>query len=299
MKVQTEQYYKERILRVLVHIQQHLDETIELNDLARIAHFSPYHFHRLFRGMVGESLMEHVRRLRLERAAHRLKFTDKPVTNIAFEAGYETLEAFSRAFRLMFDEPPSHFRVTHHALGFRSVPSGIHFVADGKVEDFHASREGKAMDVRIEQVTAMRVVFIRHVGRYDQVGMTWGRLMSWAGRQGILRKRPKTLGVVHDDPEVTPPDKLRYDACLAVDQSCRGEGEIGVQEIGGASFAVAKHRGPYDQLGETYARLLGQWLPASGREPISAPALEIYFNSPIDTAPLDLITEIYIPLAEQ
>jgi len=78
-------------LRVLVHIQQHLDETIELDELAHIAHFSPYHFHRIFRGMVGESLMEHVRRLRLERAAHRLKFTDTSVTNIAFDAGYETL----------------------------------------------------------------------------------------------------------------------------------------------------------------------------------------------------------------
>ena len=298
MKLQTEQSYKERVLRVLVHIQQHLDETIELDDLAHIAHFSPFHFHRLFRGMVGESVMEHVRRLRLERAAHRLRFTDKPVTNIAFEAGYETLEAFSRAFRANFGEPPSRFRAACAVLPLKSSPSGVHFSADGKVEGFHASQEGRAMDVRVERVAAMRVAFVRHIGPYDQVGMTWGKLMSWAGRQGILRNRPGVLGVVHDDPEVTPPDKLRYDACLTVGQSCRGEGEIGVQEVGGASFAVARHRGAYDQLGDTYARLVGQWLPGSGREPASAPALEIYLNSPIDTAPPDLLTDIYIPLAE-
>src|SRR5438552_3450011 len=113
MKSRTEETYKERVLRVLLYIQQHLDETIELDELARVAHFSPYHFHRLFRGMVGESVMEHVRRLRLERAAHRLKFTDQPVTRIAFEAGYETHEAFSRAFRATFEQSPSQFRESH------------------------------------------------------------------------------------------------------------------------------------------------------------------------------------------
>ena len=81
-----------------MHIQHHLDEAVSLDELAALAHFSPYHFHRIFRGMVGESVMEHVRRLRLERAAHRLKFSDEPITRIAFEAGYETHEAFTRAF---------------------------------------------------------------------------------------------------------------------------------------------------------------------------------------------------------
>src|SRR6058998_1730991 len=132
MRAQTEQSYKERVLRVLVFIQQHLDETIELDDLARVAHFSPWHFHRLFRGMVGESVMEHVRRLRLERAAHRLKFGDQPVTRIAFEAGYETHEAFSRAFRAMFDHSPSEFRDSHHVMPVRSSPSNVHFATDGK-----------------------------------------------------------------------------------------------------------------------------------------------------------------------
>ena len=116
MKSETQQTYQERILKVLVYIQNHLDETLSLEELAGVAHFSPYHFHRIFRGMVGESLMEHVRRLRLERAAHRLKFTDSPVTRIAFEAGYETHEAFTRAFRALFDRPEVIAALT--AMGF-------------------------------------------------------------------------------------------------------------------------------------------------------------------------------------
>ena len=78
--------YAERMLRVLSHIQTHLDEAMSPVDLAGLACFSPHHFHRIFRGMTGESVMGYVRRLRLERAAWRLKFTDLPVTRLAFEA---------------------------------------------------------------------------------------------------------------------------------------------------------------------------------------------------------------------
>lgn len=297
MKSQTERSYKERVLRVLVYIQQHLNETIALDDLARVAHFSAYHFHRLFRGMVGESVMEHIRRLRLERAAHQLKFTAQLVTLIAFDAGYETHEAFTRAFHSMFDESPSQFRETHRALPFRRVASGVHFVENGQLQDFQPSQTGgQAMDVRIERVAPMRVAFVRHVGPYNQVGAAWTRLMSWAGPKGLLARRPTILGIVHDDPEVTPPEKVRYDACLAVDERVKPEGDIGVQEVRGGEYAVTTHHGPYDKLGDTYARLCGEWLPASGREAGSAPGFEMYRNSPQDTPPAELLTDIYIPL---
>ena len=98
------------MLRVLLHIQRNLDEETPLEDLARVAAFSPYHFHRIFRGMLGESVKEHIRRLRLERSAMRLKHSDTPVTMIAFEAGYESHEAFTRAFRSMRGMTPSQFR---------------------------------------------------------------------------------------------------------------------------------------------------------------------------------------------
>ncbi len=297
MKQSTEQTYKERILRVLVHIQGRLDEALCLEELAAVAHFSPYHFHRIFRGMVGESLMEHVRRLRLERAAHRLKFTDQPVTRIAFDAGYETHEAFTRAFRTMFEASPSEFRSLHRTLPLPSVPSGVHFTPDGTVNDFDVPHKGgPPMDVRVETLDAKRVAFARHVGPYDEVGKTWEKLMSWAGPRGLVGPHMVTLGLVYDDPEVTPKDKVRYDASLVVGDDVQAEGDIGVQEISGGEFAVTIHRGPYDNLGETYRRLCGVWLPDSGREPRSAPALEFYRNSPMNTPPEKLVTDIFLPL---
>jgi AraC family transcriptional regulator len=296
MKEQTERTYKERLLRSLVYIQNHLDETVSLEDLAAVAHFSPYHFHRIFRGMVGESVMEHVRRLRLERAAHRLKFGEQPVTRVAFDAGYETHEAFTRAFGAMFGQSPSQFREEHRALPFSDSPSGVHFQPDGRLEDYRDVRESSPpLEVRTVSFPPTPVAFVRHVGPYADVGQTWRKLFAWAGSSGLLGRGVKALGIVHDDPEVTPPDKVRYDACLIVNGSFRPEGEVGVQEIGG-DFAVATHRGPYDALGATYARLCGQWLPGSGRELAPTPCFEVYRNSPLDTPPENLLTEIHLPL---
>lgn len=297
MKAETRQSYKERILRVLVHIQGHLDEVMPLDKLARVAHFSPYHFHRIFRGMVGESVKQHVRRLRLERTAHYLKFTEQPVTRIAFDAGYETHESFTRAFREMFDEPPSRFRRIHQALPYPKSPSGVHYVSGGSLDDFSPVRtEGRPLDVHIEAVEPMRVAFTRHIGPYGEVEATWKALMAWAGRRGLLGPGRTALGIVHDDPEVTPPERIRYDACVVVDEGFEGEGDVGLQQVSGGEYAVATHRGHYARLSETYTILCGQWLPGSGRQARWAPALEIYRNSLRDTAPEELLTDIWVPV---
>jgi AraC family transcriptional regulator len=297
MRPQTENDYRERMLRVLVHIQEHLDEPLALEELAAIAHFSPFHFHRIFQGMVGESVRAHVRRLRLERAAVRLKHSDQPVTRIAFEAGYETHEAFTRAFRAMFGEAPVRFRETHQPPPMPPAPSSVHYAPDGGPTDFSVIPGDSAMEASIREIDEMKVVFIRHVGPYNEVGPTWERVCKWAGRKGLIWWKPTMLGLCHDDPAVTPPEKTRYDACIVVKKTVQPEGEVGVQTIAGGDYAVAIHRGPYEKLGETYATLCGQWIPAQGREIAAAPPFEIYKNDPRKTKPEKLVTEVYVPLA--
>jgi AraC family transcriptional regulator len=297
MRPDTLDDYRERILRVLIHIQGHLDEALDLEHLASIAHFSPYHFHRVFSGMVGESVMEHIRRLRLERAALRLKFSDEPVTRLAFEAGYETHEAFTRAFRTMFGETPSGFRQIHRSVPYPKVPSDVHFSPDGRVDHFTvADAGGLVMEARVERIQPFSVAFARHVGPYGEVGVAWGKLCAWAGPRGLLRPDTAFIGLCHDDPEVTPPDKVRYDACIRLDQEVQPEGEIGIQTVVGGEYAVTTHHGPYDRLGQTYAKLCGQWLPEHGYEPRSAPSFEIYRNNPDMTPAEDLLTDVHVPV---
>lgn len=301
MRNETAQIYHERILRVLVYIQNHLDEALDLEALAGVANFSPFHFHRIFTAMVGESVLQHIRRIRLERAATRLKHSEASVTRIAFEAGYETHESFTRSFRSHFGESPSDYRQSKR-IEWPPAPSRVHFTPDGRVTDYAvAAKEKGNMNVEIKTIPPMHVAFIRHVGPYLSVGRVWERLCSWAGSKGLFGARSggpalEMLGVSHDDPEVTPPDQLRYDACITVSELVQAQGEVGVQDVGGGEYAVFRHVGPYEKLNETYHAFCAGWLPTSGRELRTGPALEMYRNSPMNASPDQLITDICMPL---
>jgi len=155
------------------------------------------------------------------------------------------------------------------------------------------------MKVEIEYREPTRAAFMRHVGPYGDVGATWEKFLPLLGKEGLLGGGALLIGICHDDPEVTPQDKIRYDACVSVDDTFLPFGEVGVQVIPGGDYAVTTHFGPYNKLGETYTRLVGQWLPRSGRELRTTPCFEIYLNDPEGTDPEDLLTDIYAPLESQ
>ena len=291
MRTATAADYHERILRTLVHIQAHLDDALDLDDLARVACFSPYHFHRVFRSLVGEPVQEHVRRLRLERAAHRLKLQDHAVTDLAFEAGYDSHEAFTRAFHTMFGISPSQFRAAHQDAP--DSPSGVHY---DDASGYHPPDYGDPPPVEIKTLPPQRVVFLRHTGPYDGVHAAWSKLCGWAGPRGLLGPGARFIGISYDDPQITPPEKLRYDAAITLSRPVQPEGEFGVTEIAGGEYATFLHKGPYETMSRSYQLLLGAWLPKSNRELRDAPCFELYLNSPQFTKPEDLETLIHVPL---
>lgn len=297
MKKTTENLYRERMLSVLLHIQSHLDSELDSDTLAEMTFFSPVHFHRIFKGMMGETVIEHIRRIRLERAAHRLAANAANVTTTAFDAGYETVESFSRAFKNNFGCPPSKYRKRHWDTLTERFPELVHYRPDKVHDCVRLAEKETDMEVRIEEVDAMRVAFVRKTGPYNECGEAWSKLCSWAGPRGLLRMGAKYIGVGHDDPQVTPPDKIRYDACVTVDETINGEGEIGIQTVGGGEYAVTIHKGPYENLEATYAELMGKWLPRSGRQIGGNPCFEMYLNDPDSTPPDELLTGIYISLA--
>ena len=290
MKASTEQDYQERIVRTLVYIQEHLDDELPLEQVASLAAFSQFHFHRIFRAFVGEGLKQHVRRLRLERAARNLRRAGDPVTQIALQAGFETHESFTRAFNDMFGCSPSVYRS-------RTCAPAADVAAGGAGATLHPPDFGELPPVEIKELPSKRLVFLRHVGPYNEVGATWGRLMMWAGMRGLLGPGTEMIGLSHDDPDVTPSGKIRYDAAVVVNRPVQPEGDIGVMELPGGKYAVVTHKGPYEKLSETYRRIYGGWLPQSGHELRDTPGFEQYLNSPQNTRPEDLLTLIHVPLA--
>ena len=155
------------------------------------------------------------------------------------------------------------------------------------------------LDVDIRTIEPLRVAAMRHVGPYTEVGPYFERIVGWAAQRGLLGPQTQVLGIYHDDPQGTPPAELRADACIRVPESASADPESGVEitEIPAGEYAVATLKGPYERLPEAYQWLVGQWLPSSGREAAHLPCFEIYPNSPADTAPEELLTEIHLPLA--
>ena len=137
----------------------------------------------------------------------------------------------------------------------------------------------------------MRVAFLRHTGPYTESGPTFQKMMAWAFSKGLFNPQTKVLSICHDDPEVTPQEKIRLDCCITVGGNTKPEGEVELQTIPDGEYVVLTHRGSYNGLAESYC-----WLPSSGREFANCPPFEIYVNNPSETAEEDLVTEICILL---
>lgn len=296
-KLDTRNVYAARMLRVLNHMRRHLDEPLEMDRLAELAHFSVSHFHRVFRGMLGESIMDHLRRIRMERAYVQLAETKRTVTDIGLDAGYDSLEAFSRAFRKSFGHSPSQGREQGWMRQFPPVPSGVHYGA-GEIVEFILNETGEAvMNVRIETLPDLKILSVRQNGPYmDSARRAWEILCTWAGPKNLLGPKTLLIGISHDDPQVTAPEDIRYDAAITVDRELPIAPPVTSGLLPGGEYAVITHQGPYEGLEQTYAVIMGQWLPGSGRELRDTPWFEVYRNDPETTPPPQLRTDIHIPL---
>jgi AraC family transcriptional regulator len=227
----------------------------------------------------------------------RLKYGDMPVTDIAFEAGYETHEAFTRAFKTAHGMSPSVYRSRTGNFPPLEAITRVHYREGKDIDDFEPVEPGgESMEVKIEKLKPMRVAFVRHVGPYKECGTAWDKLCARLGKQGRLGPDTKYIGLCYDDPDVTPPEKIRYDACATVDGDFEASGDIGVTTIGGGEFAVTTHLGPYENLSDTYAELMGRQIPRLGRECRHSPSLEFYLTGPENSDAEDYVTDVYAPL---
>lgn len=298
MKPDTRSFYLLATQRVIAHLTSHLDESADLRALAQLAGLSPFHFHRLFRGMVGETPLELLRRLRMERAAVMLRTTDHGVTSIAFAAGYETHEAFTRAFRACFGESPSAFRRNPRARSMLTAPSGLHYHALDIASAFTPrDTGGHTMQVDIEQLPALRLATVPHIGPYNQIGAAFERLGDIAGRAGLFANPgAMMIAAYQHDPDATPVDELRSDAGISMPDDAQIPAGLEELRIDGGRYAKYTHVGRFDLLGDVWSRFMGEAIPASGLRVADGPALEIYRSDMRTTPPDQMRTDLLVPL---
>ena len=289
--------YHTRINRVLAHICAHLDAELDTQELARIAHLSPFHFHRVFRAMTGETIGGLVRRLRLERASQALR-RGAPLIEIALDAGYGSPEAFSRAFREAFAMTPTAYRAALPPPPQNPpLPLSLRLDLNSLALTLEPVHGGTTMDVRIETLPDRLAVCARHLGPYGGVGQTFRRMYAWAGPAGILDRDTLVMGLSYDSPDTIAPEALRYDVCFSVPRPVDNLPDwVRLDTVGGGRYAIHTLHGSYAGMHAAFRHLLGRWLPASGEEIDDRPCMEIYLNDPSEVPEADLRTELCIPL---
>jgi len=291
--------YAARMNRVLDHVEAHLFEPLPLEELARVACFSPYHFHRVFRAWTGEPFGRFVQRLRLERAATWLTLSpERPVTDIALDAGFSGSDTFARAFRARFGTTPTAWRDggadgagEDSKIGM-AVRNGCQAARVEATYDLSrtpptrwriemATNDGTLKaEVEVTEQPVRTVAYLRHIGPYQGDGALFGRLFGqlfgWAGPRGLLGPQTEVMSIYHDDPGVTDDDKLRLTVGITVAPDAEVEAPIGKLTLDGGAVAVARFTVSDAEYGAAWQAVMGGWLPESGYEPDDRPCYEVY-----------------------
>ena len=286
MKSATQESYIKRIDRVLTYLAGHLDTPLDLHRLAEEASLSPYHFHRIYVAIMGETVMESVRRFRLQRAAISLLTTQLPLQRISEQAGYGSVQAFSRAFRHAHGVAPAAYRKR----------GGIAVNLDHSFA--RLMKESNKHDVVIESVEPQTVAALRHTGSYPHIDLSFERVVNWAIGKGYMGPRSRIFGIFHDDPTVTPAAQLRADACVSSSQVMQADAPFHLTRTPGGRCAVVMHTGPCAEVEGLYNWMFGSWLPANGEIPDDQPCFLEHLDNPRVTPPAQLRTRLYVPLKE-
>jgi AraC family transcriptional regulator len=269
--------YVDRVNRAVDYITRNLDGPLRLEDVAEAACFSPYHFHRIFSALMGETLASFIKRVRLERAVYLLSHRKRTtLTEIALACGFSSMSDFSRVFRAHYGVAPSRFDVD----GFRhSGRDGMRTVLEASDAPHRLARL-PAADHPDEFAVALRPLPRRHVAYIrvhrpyegDHVPRAAARLVAWAEARGLAGGQ--WLGYQWDDPEIVALERCRYDVGVEVPATTRAEGEVSIAEFPPFLVAEVDIKGGVDVVLRALQWLYFVWLPNSGYAPAHQPMFE-------------------------
>lgn len=273
--------YEVQLGRVTAYIHDHLDDELDLMTLADVACLSAHHWHRVYHALYGETIAATVKRLRLQRAAGYLAQTPLPIEEVARRSGYPNLQSFTRVFKSVYGLPPARYRKHGSHVPYFPRPDPLPPVAH---------------EVNIKILPPLQVVSVDHEGSFMTIGRAFDELFCALSARAKTRAEMRWLALYIDDPTAVAEADLRAKACLHVGAEIAVDPPLAIATIAGGPYAVLRHRGPYADMPAAYNWLFGEWMLRSGRQPADLPVVEEYLNHPRDTPPLELLTDIWLPL---
>lgn len=289
-----ENEYKSRINKALDYIDANIEKQFTLEELADVANFSKFHFHRIFYSIIRETPFQFILRVRLEKAA-TLIITNpyESITQIAFQCGFSDISVFSRNFKAYFKKSASQYRKeksnlsqTESKTSQSENRASMYFCPDSNTIKWRTNMKLNK-SVEVKELPRMTVAYIRHIGPYkgDEklFENLWNKLFTWAGPRELIGGPDfRSLIIYHDDPTVTGEDKLRTSVCITVPDNTKVDGEIGKMEVEGGKYVMARFVVTSEQFQQAWDWVFREWFPSSGYQPDDKPCFEMYPEEPKD-----------------
>ena len=274
--------YAHRIDRVLRHLETlDADTQPEVNALADVAALSPFHFHRIYRLMTGETLGETLKRIRLVQAVPQLA-GEAPITAVAGAAGYATPQAFARALKA--------------ETGFTASEIRISSAIRSQLDETLRRPAGGDQPIAVEIVSTepLQLVALRNVGAYAELNAAYHRLFSQVFAELPMDALRGLYGYKHDDPRFVAPTECRAEVAIDVGGRYCPSGNLHAIEVPGGRAYRLRHLGDYDAIQQTVDALYATAIEA-GEDLADRPPLFHYLDDPEDVAEADLRCDIYLP----
>ncbi|HEX2583966.1 MAG TPA: AraC family transcriptional regulator [Steroidobacteraceae bacterium] len=283
--------YQHRLRSVIDHIDAHLNDALSVDELSSIAAFSKFHFHRQFSDFFGINVSKFIQLLRINRATQQLAFRTDPITDIALGSGYESVEAFSRAFKKLTGQTPSDFRKQPDwSTWFSAYQPARELRVNHMVTD-------DQRHVNIVTTKDINVAALEHRGDPATLGESIRKFIEWRKQHRLHPSKHATFNIFYDDPDAVEPHQYRLDLCVAT-ETAGSKDAVGVinRIIPGGRCAVMRHTGSDDLLRTSISYLYSTWLPASGEELRDFPLYVQRVKFFPDVAEHEAIVDIFLPL---
>lgn len=272
----------ERMNEVLYRIHSDLSQNLSVETLAIHVAMSPFHFNRIFKEVVGESVHAYIKRVKLEHAANMLLFNpDATITHIMHDVGFHSNASFSQAFKETFGVTPTKWREV-----------------DKINEERDPSVKNTFLHVKIETIPSISVAYVRHTGYDRSIKMAWLKLQEWALRHDVSFQTQRMIGLHHSNPRFVEASKCHYVACLELPSTHRfyPDAHVGIMKIPALFCAIFTLEGVYGDLKKYMDSIYHEWLPRSPYEKLSLPSFAIYEKNHFIEADECFKLHFYIPV---
>lgn len=247
----------DRINLIIEYIETNLDKNLNLSSIAAKSALSKYHFHRIFKALLGEQPLKYVERRRIIRSAHDLLNSNKRIIDIAFDCGFGSHESFIRTFKKWYRLTPSQFRKAKQNAWFENIP-----------------RLGP-LDLRLTKGIARINPAIIHKPAFSISGYVysgsdtraidslWEKLWTKLNNQKIATENYHFFGACFHDLDMRNNEIFEYYAGIESEYSIKVPHDFKTIDIPENDYAVFTHRGPVDRIESTYNQIYRSWLPFS------------------------------------